>query len=72
MPRSNATRWRLPTCRATRERFGGGAKHAQAGASGRIHPYFPLLEPGAQALAMRIKDALDPGRRMNLGVLGFT
>ena len=45
------------------------AEHAQLG---RFYPYLPLLEPGAQALATRIKDALDPGRRMNPGVLGFS
>ena len=44
------------------------AEHAQLG---RFYPYLPLLEPGAQALATRIKDALDPGRRMNPGVLGL-
>lgn len=44
------------------------AQHAQLG---RFYPYLPLLEPGAQALAARIKDALDPGRRMNPGVLGL-
>jgi FAD/FMN-containing dehydrogenase len=45
------------------------AEHAQLG---RFYPYLPLLEPGAQALATRIKDALDPGRRMNPGVLGLS
>lgn len=45
------------------------AQHAQLG---RFYPYLPLLEPGAQALAARIKDALDPGRRMNPGVLGLS
>ena len=44
------------------------AQHAQLG---RFYPYLPLLEPGAQVLATRIKDALDPARRMNPGVLGF-
>lgn len=44
------------------------AQHAQLG---RFYPYLPLLEPGAQALVGRIKDALDPGRRMNPGVLGL-
>ena len=47
---------------------GHDAQHAQLG---RFYPYLPLLEPGAQALATRIKDALDPARRMNPGVLGF-
>ena len=45
------------------------AEHAQLG---RFYPYLSLLEPGAAALATRIKDALDPNRRMNPGVLGFT
>ena len=45
------------------------AEHAQLG---RFYPYLPLLDPGALALATRIKDALDPGRRMNPGVLGFS
>ena len=45
------------------------AEHAQLG---RFYPYLSRLEPGAQALATRIKDALDPGRRMNPGVLGFS
>ncbi len=45
------------------------AQHAQLG---RFYPYMPLLEPGAQALAARIKDALDPARCMNPGVLGLS
>ena len=45
------------------------AEHAQLG---RFYPYLSLLEPGAAVLATRIKEALDPDRRMNPGVLGFS
>lgn len=45
------------------------AAHAQLG---RFFPYLALLEPGALALPTRIKDAFDPGRRMNPVVLGFS
>lgn len=44
------------------------AQHAQLG---RFYPYLPLLEPGAQSLVARIKEAIDPRHRMNPGVLGL-
>ena len=45
------------------------AEHAQPG---RFYPYLSLLEPGVAALATRIKEAFDPGWRMNPGAAGFT
>ncbi|MBM3626228.1 MAG: FAD-binding oxidoreductase [Alphaproteobacteria bacterium] len=45
-----------------------GAVHAQLG---RFYRYAEALDPAAAALAHRIKLALDPGGRMNPGVLGL-
>ncbi|MGE3605439.1 MAG: FAD-binding oxidoreductase [Lautropia sp.] len=46
-----------------------GAVHAQLG---RFYPWRPVLDPGSTSLLERVKDALDPGRRMNPGVLGLS
>lgn len=43
--------------------------HAQLG---RFYPYLPLLDAASRDLALRVKDMLDPGRRMNPGVLGYS
>ena len=41
------------------------------GQMGRFYPYLPLLDSATQSLDLRIKDALDPARKMNPGVLGL-
>ena len=42
------------------------------GQMGRFYPYLPLLDSATQSLVLRIKDALDPDRKMNPGVLGLS
>ena len=45
-----------------------GASHLQLG---RSYGYAETLEPGADILIRAIKQALDPDRRINPGVLGL-
>jgi FAD/FMN-containing dehydrogenase len=44
------------------------AAHAQAG---RFYRHAERLDAGSAALLARLRDALDPDRRMNPGVLGL-
>ena len=44
------------------------AAHAQAG---RFYRHAERLDAGSAALLTRLRDALDPDRRMNPGVLGL-
>ena len=45
-----------------------GAVHFQIG---KFYPYAERLEPNTLALVQAMKQALDPQRRMNPGVLGL-
>ena len=45
-----------------------GAVHLQLG---KVYEYAGRMDPGAAAMAMAIKDVLDPRRRLNRGNLGF-
>ena len=45
-----------------------GAAHFQVG---RTYPWLDSLDPAARRLALGLKEALDPGRRLNPGGLGL-
>lgn len=69
-PRNDSARALVGTLRAeARECFERhDAAHAQAG---RFYRHAERLDAGSAALLTRLRDALDPDRRMNPGVLGL-